>query len=589
MASLRVFPMRSLVVFLLAGVMTCSLSAQTSSSAPSSSSTAPARESASSSTERVRRGQPEAGGASITLETNEAVFDIATALNVCGYDADLPNSNPVRAKIRAEVGQLVSGSPQARVSQDALCQYIQQHDLSDKARDLAQYVSLALYLGPPPQLAPIAEETEMPPDALQVINMVPLLRTFADAVSLHSVWLNHRPEYEAITSRVHEPVTQMILEANAYLKVPVSSYDGRRMLIFVEPMFGPNAPNARIYSTDYVLVTSPNAAGAIRMDQIRHLYLHYEIEPLVYARASSMARLTPLLKAVQSAPLDFVYKSDVVALVTECLIKAIEARTMEVGFPAPTKPTGTRARMDLARYNEEFSAYERRAEVVRRKQVDLDMRQGWVLVDYFYGKFQMMERSPEGLGESMGEMVYGMDVGRERHRDEQIQFLPEGSGEFVRRAPRMPTGILLAEKKMLEGDLNGAEAIADKALADPKQDHPEALYVKSRIELMQGDPESSMAGFEQVLKTAKSPQTLAWAHIYLGRLYDTKAPAERGRALTEYKAAKAVAGVNPDALEAAEKGLKSPFSVPTTVHQIEEPIDPSGKAEKDAYRPDDPK
>ena len=77
---------------------------------------------------------------------------------------------------------------------------------------------------------------------------------------------------------------------------------------------------------DYVVVTSPAANGDVRMDQIRHLYLHYTIEPLVYARANSMSRLTPLLKPVEEAPLEYVYKTDIVALLTECLIKAIEAR-----------------------------------------------------------------------------------------------------------------------------------------------------------------------------------------------------------------------------------------------------------------------
>ncbi len=101
----------------------------------------------------------------------------------------------------------------------------------------------------------------------------------------------------------------------------MSSYDGRRLLILVEPLLAPNAPNARIYAR--ITSSSPRPRRRrIKMDQIRHLYLHYELEPLVYARGAIHARLTPLLKPVQDAPLDFVYKTDVVALVTECLIKA---------------------------------------------------------------------------------------------------------------------------------------------------------------------------------------------------------------------------------------------------------------------------
>ena len=586
MVSLRVLLMRRVSsVFVVLGLLVASSSAQTTS--PSSSSSNPGSPAQEPSSSRPRAGQPEAGGSAITLESSESLFQLAAALNVCGYDADLAESHPVRAEVRAELAAAAAESALVRQSQRTLCQYIEEHQLSDPGRSLAQYVSLSLYVAPPPRLTPTADETDMPPDALAVINILPLLRDYATKVSLHAIWLKHHAEYEAITDQVHDPVTRMVLATNIYLKVPVSSYDGRRLLILVEPMLAPNAPNARIYATDYVVVTSPTAASAVRMDQIRHLYLHYEVEPLVYANAQSMARLTPLLKPMDVAPVDYVYKTDVVALVTECLIKAVEARTMETGFPIPKKSTG-KTRAELARFDEEMTSYERQAEAVRRKQVVLDMRQGWVLTDYFYGQFAQQEHSPEGLSESMGQMVYGMDVGRVQHTAEQIQFLPQGSNEYVRRAPRQPTGMMLAEKKMLEGDLDGAEALADRALADPQQDHGDALYMKARIQLMEGDPSTSKTGFEEVLRTSHTPHLLAWAHIYLGRLYDTKNPPDRPHALAEYKAALTVPGVPVDARAAADKGLKTAFVVPKVEHREEEPFDPTGKKEKEAYKPDAP-
>jgi tetratricopeptide (TPR) repeat protein len=587
MVPLRVLRMRFWLavssVFFLAAI-----SAGAQVPASSSSSSTPSSQAQQGSSSRPRVGQPEAGGAAITLETSESLFDIATALNTCGYDADLANSSPVRAEVRADVAAALADSSLIRQSRDKLCQYIDEHRLSDPGRSLAQYISLALYLGPAPELTPTADETDMPPDALQVVNILPLLRDFANKASLHAIWLKHHPEYEAITDKVHDPITQAILKTNVYLKVPVSSYDGRRLIILVEPMLAPNEPNARIYAADYVIVTSPTAAGVIKLNEIRHLYLHYQVEPLVYARAQSMLRLTPLLKPVEDAPLEYIYKTDVVALVTECLIKAIEARTMDVGFPPPVKPVGTKARVDLARYDEELSTYDKQAEQVRRQQVALDMRQGWVLVDYFYGQFLQFEHQPVGLGEAMGEMVYGMDVDRVRHTADSIQFLPGGSGEFVTRAPRAPTGMMLAEKMMLEGNLDSAEQIAEKALADPQQDHGDAMYVKARVLLMKGHPEDSQQEFEDVLKVSHNPHTLAWAHIYLGRLYDIQDPPQRQEALTEYKAALAVPSSPPDAQAAAQKGIKTAFDVPKTVHREEEPLDPSGKAEKDAYKPDPP-
>jgi tetratricopeptide (TPR) repeat protein len=543
---------------------------------------------------RPRISQVEAGGSAITLETSESLFDLAVALNVCGYDTDLAASSPVRQKVRDEINAELTTSAEARDSRDALCVYVREHTLNDSGLNLAQYISLSLYITPPPELTPSVDETDLPPDSLQVVNILPLLRTFASAVHLHAIWVEHRPEYEDLVNRIHEPLTRTILNTNIYLRLPVSSYDGRRFLVLLEPMLAPSATNARIYANDYIVVASPAAEppASIHMVDIRHIYLHYEIEPLIYARAQAMDRLAPLLKPVQNAPLEFTYKSDIVALITECLIKAVEVQTMDVGLVKPKPTPGAKERADLERYDADMAVYNRQAEEVRRQAIDLDMRQGWTLVAYFYEKLGQMEKDNISLKEDIGEMVYGMDVDRERHRDQQIVFLPEGSRDVLRRAPQQPTGLELAELKIFKGDLAGASALANNALADPHGDHAHAHYVLARVNLMQREPGAAIGDFEATLSSSKDPRMLAWSHIYLGRLYDVNA--ERQKALTEYQAALTVRDGQPDTKAAAEKGLKEPFVAPPSEHQPppqsddDAPLDPSGKAEKEAYRPPPP-
>ncbi|MDE1178079.1 MAG: hypothetical protein PW789_15995 [Edaphobacter sp.] len=549
---------------------------------------------------RPRVIQSEAAGASVTLETSEPLFDIAVALNACGYDNDLAASAPVRHEVRDEVIQaLANGTPEARDHRDKLCAYIRDHQLNDPGQTIAQYISLSLYVDPPPALTPSVGETELPPDSTQVVNILPLLRNFAADINLHAIWIMHRPEYEALVNQIHEPLTKTVLDTNLYLKMPVSSYDGRRFLVLLEPMLAPSTTNARIYGNDYIVVASPSATGEVHMDQIRHTYLHYEVEPLVYARASAMNRLLPLLKAVQDAPLDFAYKSDVAALITECMIKAIEAHTMDVGVAKPVRPTQIRVRTDLTGYEANLAAWEREAEVVRRRQVDLDMHQGYALTGYFYDKIGAMEKEGVSLREDIAEMVYGMDVDRERHSAEHIEFLPEGANDFVRRAPRQLQGMDLAEMKLIKGDTTGAEEMADAALKANPND-PQANYLAGRIELIHGDPGAAMEHFNKTLTEARDPRTLAWAHIYMGRLYDVaRDPAqpdvehpERPKAVAEYKAALAVRDSQPDTRAAAEQGIKQPFLLPKrsqTQDDDNEPLDPSGKAEKQAYRPDTPR
>ena len=528
--------------------------------------------------------RPDATGSAVTLETSEPLFDLAVALNSCGYDADLAASNPVRANVRKQVAEAVAASPEAGKARDVLCTYIRQHTLADIGLNLAQYVSLALYTSP--ELTLTADETELPPDSTQVLNILPLVHNFSDLIHLHAIWIENRPAYTAILEAMHDPLTKMILNTNIYLHLPTSSYDGRRFLVLLEPMLPPSAVNARIYGSNYIIAVSPSATGSFHMEQIRHTYLHYEVEPLIYARASAMDRLLPILKTVQAAPIDFAHKSDIVSLMTECLIKAIEARSMDTGLTPPPKPAGLRERVDFEKYDAAKNLFERQTEASRRNAANLATRQGWVLTDYFYQQLILEERDNVSLKDNIGQMVYGMDVDRQAHEAKQIVFIPEASHDVVRRVALPPTGLRLAEMKLMQGDAPTAEELASKALADPAGDHAEANYILARIALLQRQPEEAMTHFQATLSSARNPHTVAWSHIYLGRLYDVQP--DRKKALQEYQAALSVPGTQPDARAAAATGLKTPFALPKqpSPEEQDNTVDPSGKAEKEAYKPD---
>ena len=569
------------------------MTAQSSSSSSSSTPDTPTTDS-SSAPRRVAR--PNTGGSAITLETSEPLFFLAASLNACGYDDDLANSSPVRQRIRDEMNAQLAASAAARDARDGLCAYVRDHALADPGRDLAQYVSLALYLGPPPALAPTVDEVELPAEASQVVAILPLVRSFADAIHLNALWFEHRAEYEGFVDTIHDPLTKMVLGTDLYLHLPVSSYDGRRFTVFLEPLLAPSQTNARISDNDFIVVVSPakEPAASVPMDLIRHTYLHYDIEPLINGHTASLNRLLPLLKPVQQSALDFSYKSDIVALVTECLIKAVEIRLEDTGIAMPAKPANLNERTGMQQYEDAMAAYDRRSEAVRRRAIDLAMRQGWVLVEYLYGELGEMQKDGTSLRDFIGPMVYGMDVDREQHRDGQIAFLPESSGaDVVRRAPHPMTSLELAEMKLMKRDVDGAAEIGEAALmADPA--NAEAHYLLGRIDLMQGDPDGALDHLSQTVQLSHDPRTVAWAHIYLGRMYDIAQTPERDKALAEYRAALANRDSQPDTKAAAEKGIKEPFALPkraaASSDQQSSPddLDPTGKAEKEAYRPTPP-
>ena len=82
------------------------------------------------------------------------------------------------------------------------------------------------------------------------------------------------------------------------------------------------------------------------MDQVHHAYLHYLIDPMVGRFAANLNTLDPVLDAVKLAPMDESFKSDPVLLVTECVIRAVEARTLDGGkAPLPDQERSVNASM----------------------------------------------------------------------------------------------------------------------------------------------------------------------------------------------------------------------------------------------------
>jgi tetratricopeptide (TPR) repeat protein len=503
-------------------------------------------------------------GPTISLVPSEPVFLMAAALNSCGYDEGLQESAPVRSHVREEINQALAKSEEARNARDKVCLYIAQHRMTGTEHDIAQYISLALYLTPPPELEISAELAEMPPDSTQVVEIVPLLRSFIAAVDLHGIWLTLRPEYDKEVDQLHDPLSKMIVSTDLYLKMPASTYEGRRFIVVIEPMLSPSLVNARIYGTDFVVVVSP-VNGQIRMTDVRHTYLHYVIEPLLNARANAIDRTQPILKEVRDAPMEFRYRSDTVPLTIECLIKAIEARTMDTGIPEYKIPANV-DRSEIPRYEHERQLYVQKVDAVRAAAVEHDMTQGFVLTQYFYEQLIQFEKDPASLSDTIGEMVYSMDVDQQVHRARNIEFDKQSDGEVLGRTrPRKLTGLDLAEARLASGDVASASAIAQQALAD-KSDSLEAVaagaranFILARAAIMTGKPDEAIDRFQKTLATSKDQRLLAWSHIYLGRMLDLDC--KRDEAVSEYQLALTVRDGQQDTRLAAERGVKAAYAV----------------------------
>jgi len=530
-----------------------------SSSAPQSSSSAGAFQQ-----EKAPSFLVDPAGPTISLVSSEPVFFMAAALNVCGYDQGLDESDPVRPRVREEVNQALAKSEDARAKRDKVCLFIAQHRMTGSEKDISQYISLALYLSPPPELETSVELTEMPPDSTQVAEIVPLLRDFAAAVDLNGIWLTVHHIYDEETDRLHDPLSKMIVGTNLYLKMPANTYDGRRFVVVLEPLLAPKLINARIYGTDYVVVVSP-VNGVIPISAVRHTYLHYVIEPLLYTRANAIDRTQPVLKEIREAPLDFRFRSDTVALTVECLIKAIEARTMDTGVPEYKIPAGVQ-RSDLPRYEHLRQQYQEKVDAIKAATVKHDMTQGFVLTQYFYEQMLQFEKDPASLKDTIGEMVYSMDVQQQVHRARELTFDAQADGDVLQRSKlRELTGLDMAEARIAAGDAATASALARQALAvhadtlESVADEARANFVLARAAILTGRPGEAIDRFQKTIAASKDPRLVSWSHIYLGRMLDLDC--KRDPAVAEYNQALATRDGAQDTRLAAERGVKAAYTV----------------------------
>jgi tetratricopeptide (TPR) repeat protein len=474
------------------------------------------------------------GPGPVTLQTSEPLFAVLTAINVCGYDAELANSVPLRAQIRDEANAALQASPDAIVAKDVLCKIFHERQQPDSARELSQYVSLGVNLaGPPFQLT--MKQADLPPDALGLVDsqFVPALQTLYDTAKWHELWQKHDAAYNAHLEKLHPLVTEMIFQTDIYLKLPMSSYLGRKFAVFVEPQAAPSQVNARNYRDDYFIVLSPGQNTALRLDQVRHTYLHYILDPLALKRANVIKRLGPLLETVQKAPLEEIYKNDASLMLVESLVRAIEARTLTANTKDPKV-----------------------LDTVRSSAAQTAMEQGFVLTRYFYDALAAFEKGPTGFRDAFGDLLIGIDIGKERRRAENVRFTAQATPELMRASNSRRLQLLdVAEQKLLEGDTQGAHQIAQRVLDERSEDPARAMFILGKAATRNKDIDGAQLMFERSLELAKEPRTKAWAHIYLARILDLRC--SRDAALSHYRAALSAGDPRPDTKTAADKGIAS--------------------------------
>jgi tetratricopeptide (TPR) repeat protein len=486
---------------------------------------------------RAQNQVPQVAAQEIAAEPDITLFSIMTALNAAGYDAgmDRPELTPVRAAVRREL----EGKDYPSLT--ALREFYKAHRLADPARDLSRYVSLSLVLGPPPKFDVLYSPVNLPPDVLELLDardeggkqaqLPVLLSAFYEQADVSSLWVKYLPAMNQDAEKYQVLLTKMIQETSGYLGIESGVYLGRKFSLMLNPLAGPGRTESRNYGDGYYLIVGPPQQGALPEDDIQHAWLHYLLDPYVSKYPNIVQAKSPLLRIAAKAPgLDPAFKTSFDLLMTESLIRAIQAR----------RAKGTdREKLALAQ------------EAVE---------EGYILTAYFYDALQVFEKQPVGFNLYFQEMIDGIQLDKEQKLLAEVHFRPASTmARAETRWSPLEQMAREAELAMARGEYDQARDGFNK-LIDLYGMQPRFIYGLAIVASQQKQPEQAAGYFAETARRASDPRMRAWAHIYLGRLYDGNN--QRKEAVAEYEAALSSGDVSPDTRTAAEQGLKTPFVNP---------------------------
>ena len=459
----------------------------------------------------------------VVAEPNLQLFTVLAAVNAAGYDvgAARPELAPMRDAVRRELA--AKDIP----SLPALRDFYRDHQLYDASRDLGQYISLALLLSGPPsfdlQLSPV----NLPPDAVDLQEMVPLIAAFYREADIPALWNKYLPAMERESERYQKALAQVILQTNSYLRVNTPGYWNRRFAVYINPLGAPNQTHARSYGDDYFIAVSPSAE--LPEQEIQHGWLHYLLDPYPLKYAREVVSKAELQQIAERAPaLDAPFQNSFSLLLTESLIQAIQARRSTADSEA------------------------------RLRIVNDAVEEGFFLTAYFFEAMEAFEQQPVGMRLYYQEMIEAISVEGEQERLGKVQFRAQSAeprreilwSSFEQMARR-------GEDSIAREEYEDAQRIFD-ALSKQYGPRPRALYGLAIIATQQNKPELAKQYFTQVAASGADPHLKAWSHIYLGRMLDLEG--NRKAALAEYAAALAAGDSSADTRAAAEKGMKEGFS-----------------------------
>jgi len=464
----------------------------------------------------------DAAANTLQLDHDQTVFYVMAAVNAAGYDdgINLPDNNPLRKQVRDYLAaRKISVLPDLKL-------FYRHHMQKAASQDLPQYISWALSVKGAPDFAWKGRDVDVPPDAKALDGFQQLMIDFYREANLAELWKAVQPAYDKEIARYHEPLLNMTGTVEAYLRVSTADYLERHFHAWVELLAAPQMVSTYHYADDTFVIISP--ADQPHMYDIRHAYLHFQIDPIMIRYAVDLKQKRSMLDLVQTAPLSDDYKTDFVLLANESLIKAVEAR-LDKDAPA----------------------------------IDRATHQGYIMTPYFSDQLPVFEKQQQGMRFYADDMINAIDLQAETARLTGVKFdaapLQRKAQQVVIAGPdATPAAKTLekAEAAYTARSLDEARTLFTKAIDQKGEaaEHAQAWYGLARISVLENRASVAIQLFQKVLESSPDDFTRGWADVYLARI--SKSQHDFNLATKYYQDALAVNGASDKAKQAASSELQ---------------------------------
>lgn len=469
----------------------------------------------------------------ISIDSSPQLFAVLSALFAAGYD---PGANDIfvdPAYLQLQKDMEALQGPEV----DSLRKFYREHQVADPSEMLSRYISFALVVGPPPRFSYLFGHDQLPPEVLAIEGFQEVMANFYPGSGLNRAWARLAPRYGRPIDRLRAPMSQIVLVSTSYLRDVPKPAGNRSFTVVLEPLVG-GRTNFRSFGDHYSVVVG--TTSDLPLDEIRHGFLHFLLDPLPIRYGSLLDPKRELLSVAARAPrLPQAYQQDFTAFFTECLVRAVELRLRRAA-----------------------------AGQLEAALTEAD-RSGYVLERPLVAQLEKFEKSEPAMQYYFPDLVKGINVPQEQQRLAAVQFAPaetpveQAHAIAARPVTELDRWLARGERQLAMQDAAGAAATFEQVLAKyPSQSR--AMYGLARASVLQKNAERARTLFEKLVAApaqpdapAVDPAILAWSHVYLGRIHDVEG--DRELAVKEYNAALAVDGAPEAARQAAQRGITAGY------------------------------